>query len=811
MHVPIPVSISKIAFSFTLAFLLSQYSFAQYTIKGNVSDSTNASVPFVAVGLLSAKDSSVIKGTITSDSGSYSFTKVKQGRYIIKVQAMGYADQYSKPFTADSSNAIQVIRLRLRNNGMNLKGVNVVANKPFMEHKQDRMVFNLENSIISTGKNALEVLNDLPGVTTTDDGSINVLGRSGVLVMVDGRPLHIDLTTFLKSIDASQIEKIEVITNPSAKYEASGKAVINIVLIKNKNMGLNGQLSSGYRQGTHASFSDALNIDYRIKKWNLFFDLNDNIFHNYGTHTITRTFSANNIVQQTFIEDAPATYQGNLPSGDMGFDFTPNSKQTISFSTNGVYMINKISTYDNTKMYGTAGELDSSIYAPSVRNLTTWDVNFNLAYTYKIDTNGRELSANAFYVTHGGADNQQNPVSYFNSDGSAMRASTLNNSIQPTALQFSSAQVDYIQPLSKKSKIEMGVLASKFHEDNNAQFFNDINGIAIVDTTKTNRFVGTENILAAYLNYSQKISAKTDFQIGVRDEQTNDIAEQYVHDTSFTRNYLNLFPSATFNWNPSANSAISLSYTRRIDRPDPGDINPFINQIDPYTYTRGNIALLPTLSDNYQVSYSFMQAVSVILSHSYMTNVESLVYHQNDSTHITYAEQENLSTYSEYSLMLIVDGPIAPWWNTTTSINGFNDKFYGALAGTNFNRAQNSYQFKTLNTFNLKKGWLAEMTFWYNSTIIDGLSTNHAVYDFEAGVGKRFDKQKLNIKLNFTDIFMTQQFFSSQVYQNVNIEDKNYGDLRKVRLVVSWKFGQSEYEREQRELKTLNGGKESRH
>ncbi|HXP52100.1 MAG TPA: TonB-dependent receptor, partial [Bacteroidia bacterium] len=398
MHVPIPSSINKIVFTCALTFLLSQYSFAQYTIRGSVSDSTSSPVQFVAVGLLNAKDSSVVKGTITSDSGAYIFTHVKQGRYIIKVQAMGYADQYSKPYTADSNNAIQVIGLRLKNNGTNLKGVNVVANKPFMEHKQDRMVFNLENSIISTGKNALEVLNDLPGVTTTDQGAINVLGRSGVLVMVDGRPLHIDLTTFLKSIDASQIEKIEVITNPSAKYEAAGKAVINIVLIKNKNMGLNGQLTSGYRQGTYAGFNDGLNIDYRIKKWNFFLDLNDNIFHNYGTHTITRTFSANNLTQQTFIEDAPATYQGNLPSGNMGFDFAPNNKQTISFSTSGVYMVNKISTYDNTKIYGPAGELDSSVYAPSVKELNTWDVNFNLAYTYKIDTNGRELSANAFYV-----------------------------------------------------------------------------------------------------------------------------------------------------------------------------------------------------------------------------------------------------------------------------------------------------------------------------------------------------------------------------------------------------------------------------
>ncbi|MGP8217351.1 MAG: outer membrane beta-barrel protein [Bacteroidia bacterium] len=670
------------------------------------------------------------------------------------------------------------------------------------------MVFNLENSIISTGKNGLEVLNDLPGVTATDDGIISVMGKSGVLIMVNDKPVHMDVTALLKSLDASQIEKIEVITNPSAKYEAAGKAVINIVLKKDKNMGLNGQIYTEWRQGISASFADGLNMDYRTKKWNFFGDFNENIFHYHYSSLITSNFSADNIMQQILTENIYTSYQGTLPFGNIGVDFTPDKNQTISFSSQLAGQFENAYVYDNTGIYNSKSILDSSVYEPSLEQLSLWDLNFNLNYTYKIDSTGKEFSANGFYVTHQSNDNQNLPVNYFNSYGASLRSPSLSTNIQLNNMYSWIGQADYAQPIDKKAKLEMGVFASNFHSDNNAHFYEVVNGEDILDTTRTNHFIFTENIFAGYLNYSQKLSEVIDFQLGLRAEQTMDNGVQYVHDTSFTRNYLNLFPSATLNWKPTPDNVFSLSYTCRIDRPDPGDLNPFITVTEPYSYTQGNITLLPTLSDNYQLNYNYKQYLSITLAHIYMTNVESQVLHMNDSTHITTAMLENLNSYSEYNIMFIGNIPLKKWWNTVTSINLFNDNFYGAMDGYSYNRNQYAFLFKTLNTFTMKKGWRAEISFWYNSTMIDGLNTIQPMYDLEAGIGKRFDKERLEIQLSYTDILKTETTITSQVYENVNVVNSTYGDNRKFKVVVSWKFGKSEYERERNNnVKTLGGFK----
>src|SRR6185312_10040691 len=328
----------KYFFLCSFNLLLIQNSLAQAVIKGSVTDSLNIPVPYAAVGLFNTKDSSLVKGGLCNDSGVYTFENIKPGSYLIKVQVIGYSEQYSAIIKADSAtNTVPV--MQMKGSGNNLKAVRVVADKPFMEHQADKIIFNVEGSVVSSGKNALEVLNDLAGVTADDNGNITVHGKGGVLVLVDDKPIYMDLATYLKSIDASQIEKIEVITNPSAKYEASGKAVINIVLKKDKNLGLNGQFTSNYRQWTYAGFNENLNINYRTKKFNFFANTGVNFFHNYTTHTINET-----IGDTRLSENSPQINQGARDYSTAGIDFMPDNKQTITLSVDGYSMLvpNKI-------------------------------------------------------------------------------------------------------------------------------------------------------------------------------------------------------------------------------------------------------------------------------------------------------------------------------------------------------------------------------------------------------------------------------------------------------------------------------------
>ncbi len=793
-----------------LILLLTQNSFAQSIIKGTITDSTNAPLPYVAVGLMYVTDSAVVKSVLTDEAGIYIFSSIKQGNYFIKAQATGYAEQRSSSIKTDSGSTFQIPVMQLKSKGYNLKGVTVVADKPFMERREDRMIFNLENSIIATGKNGLEVLNQLPGVSASDNGVINVMGKGGVMVMVDDRPIHVDIATYLKSIDASQIEKIEVITNPSAKYEAAGKAIINIVLKRDKNLGLNGEFTSSYRQATYANFSEILNINYRTKKWNIFGNFNENIFDNTSTHEITRTFSNNNIVQQVFTESAPNRYHGTVSSANIGFDYMPTKKQTLSFSVDGYLQAEHIHTYDNTVIYGQNSMVDSSLYIPIFRTYKASQTVYDFNYKNKIDTAGKEFSADVQYGVYGSTENQQNPTYYYNSDGLYLRPSTQLNSSQITNISFGLAKADYTQPLGKNAKLEMGVQATYVSDDNNAEFYTVNKGSSVLDSTKSNEFNLTEDVFAAYLNYSQKLGKKLDFQLGIRCEDTYDKGIQYVHDTSFTRNYINPFPSAAINWVASANHTFSLSYSRRIDRPDFDALNPFIILIDPYTYTQGNIALLPQLSDHYELAYNYKNYLSVNLEHYYFSNVITPVYRQNDSTHVSYSTFGNLSSYSEYNIMVIASIPITKWWNTVTSVNVYHDNYYGTLFGTNVSRTHFSGQFKTLNTFTFKNKWNAEISFFYYTINLNGVSEIEPIYGLDAGIGKRFFNDRLNVKLAYSDILISQIDRVSSVYQNVNIQDKQYMGVNRLRFSLTWKFGKSEYQREEnnkaKNLGNIKGG-----
>ncbi len=785
------------------AVLIAQPALSQNTIKGKVTDSVESAVPYAALGLMNSKDTSLVKSVLTDDSGRYTFTNVKSGSFIIKVVATGYAVQYSLSIKTDNGNTIQTQNIALKSSGTNLKAVQIKADKPFVERKEDRTIYNMENSILASGKNALEVLNDLPGITADDNGNISVLAKGGALVLVDDRPLRMDLATFLKGIDGNQIERIEVITNPSAKYEAQGKAVINIILKKDKNMGLNGMITALYKQGFYAGGFSNLNLDYREKKWNFFCDANGNAFHNRDEHTIVQKFISNNSVQDIFNESASTVYQGTVSWVNAGVDFSIDNKQSISFSARGDLQSETMYTTDNTIMHTPATTIDSSLATINNHQYHVWNINYDLNYKYKIDTSGRELSVDLNYTTHQTTDNQVNPVYYYNAEGEYLHPSTLTNSTQQNAMQLWSAQADYTQPLNKKSKLDIGVLSTYFKTSNNVAFYNDVNNVSIPDSTKSNQFDFSENIFAGYLNYSQKINEKINFQAGVRAEETQDNGLQHIHDTSFTRNYLNLFPSAGLNWNAAKDHAFSVSYTRRIDRPDYSSLNPFVSVIDPYTYYVGNIALIPVYSNNYEFDYTFKQFLTTTLWYINMANVASLTYHQNDSTHITYSTMANNGSYYSFGIMISASLPVTSWLNTSTAFIAYHDNYNIPYNGTNYVRTNNSIMINTNNTINLKKHWKAEINFRYNSSNLNVFNLTFPVNELQAGLGKSFYDDKLAFKINFSDILKGQVTTNLQSNINTYILDTYYGDMRKFRFSISWKFGRSEYQREQAQKQNL--------
>lgn len=780
-------------------------------VSGSVKDSLNAALPYAAVGLLNAKDSSLVKGALCNDSGAYMFDNIKPGSYLIKVEVMGYPEQFSHIIKADSGKN-QAVVMQMKSSDNNLKTVRVVADKPFIEHQADKIIFNVDGSVIASGKNALEVLNDLPGVSADDNANISVHGKGSVLVLVDEKPIYMDLATYLKSIDASQIEKIEVITNPSAKYEASGKAVINIVLKKDKNLGLNGQFTSNYRQWLYAGYNENLNMNYRTKKFNFFANTGLHYFHNYTTQTVNETIEGTNATQLMLNESSPLVTQGITDYSTAGIDFTPDSKQTITLSIDGFSFLtpDKATVNNTTIIHSRSGSIDSGKYNPSVTSYTRTEYVYNLNYTFKIDSNGRELSASFAYLPYRSTSSIQSPIYYYNSAGDILHPPTLTTAYQPLTLNVYDAKIDYTHPFDKKSKLDIGMEEQNATSDNNDQFYAIEQGVPVIDTAQTNHFNFKENVFAGYINYYRKLNEKFDFQAGVRAEQTNDNGIQYIHDTSFTPNYLNLFPSAGINWKVNEANSFSISYSRRIDRPDYIDLNPFITVLSPYNYSEGNINLLPQFSDNYELDYNLGDLINATVGYIHFTNIMSNGTHQQDSSFITYNTPINIGTYNVYYGVLTSTIHPAKWWTSINSVYTYHDNYIGAVNDVFYNNSHVSAQFKTNNMFNFKHGWKAELVYWYLTSNLNGVIIESPLSDLDIGIGKRFDDDRFSVNLNCTDVFATQLSTSTQITPGLSIVDTRYSDYRKIRLSLTWKFGKSQYHRQQENAKSiqLKGGQQ---
>jgi iron complex outermembrane receptor protein len=792
-------------------FLFTQNSFCQTIIKGNVKDSLGSPIPFAAVGLLNAKDSSLVKGALCNDSGAYVFENIKAGSYIIKVEVTGYVQQYSPVIKAESG-SITVPDMQMKNSGNNLKGVRIVSDKPFIEHQAGKIIFNVAGSVVSSGKNALEVLNDLPGVTTDDNANITVHGKGSVLVLVDEKPVYMDLATYLKSIDASQIDKIEVITNPSAKYEASGKAVINIVLKKDKNLGLNGQFTTNYRQWLYAGFNENININYRTKKWNFFANTGLNLFHNYSPQTITETVTGANATQVTFNENSPLVTQGVTGNSTAGIDFMPDSRQTITFSVDGFSFLktDKAMVNNTTVMHSQNTSVDSSLYNPSVTYYSKTDFVYSIDYKFKIDTNGNELSASLGYLPFRTLNVIQSPIYYFNSMGDIMHPQTLSTANEPSIVNVWHSQIDYTHVFNKKSKLDIGAEEQNANTDNDAAFYNVVSGVSVIDTTRSNHFNFKENVFAGYVNYYRKLSEKFDFQAGVRAEQTNDYGIQYVHDTSFTRNYFNLFPSAAVNWKVNDANSFSVSYSRRIDRPNYDDLNPFITQLSPYNYSGGNINLLPQFTDNYELDYNLGDLINATFGYINFSNVISQGTYQKGSGFAAYTTLVNISGYNPYYFVLTSTLRPAKWWTSINTFYTYHDHYFGTFNGNAINNSNFSYQFQSNNMFNFKHGWKAQISYWYHSSNLSGVEIVSPLSNLDIGIGKHFDNDKFIINLNVTDVLATQVYISNQNTPGLSIVQTRYEDSRKVRLSLTWKFGKSQYHRQEDSKLNLplKGGKQ---
>ena len=512
-------------------------------------------------------------------NGFAEFEKIAFGSYLLKASMINYAVQYSSPLELSASvSDVTVPTLSLQPQATQLAGVTVTGKKPFIQKLNDRLIVNVENSIVNAGSSAMDVLERSPGVSVDQNGIFGLRGRQGVIIMIDGKPSPItgaDLANYLRGLPSSAIERIEIITNPSAKYDAAGNSgIIDIRMKKDQRFGVNGTFTASYGQGVYPKANAGTTFNYRNKKVNIFGNYNYAYRKGLNHLFLDRNFYENGNFLGRDLKDNYARFPFNSHTARAGADFFPSKKTIIGFVVNGNFNHIRRTTDNVARVIDAAEQPVSSFETRAGNNDHFKNVFTNINFKHSFDSTGKELTADVDYGVFKSNSLSYNGTKYYKNDGTQLQNDYMLNGDQDGKLTLKTAKVDYVNPLKNKAKLEAGGKISFVSSDNDAKFFDVSSGTPVNDVNKTNHFFYKENNNAAYINFS-KAYKKFDWQVGLRGEQTNIETHQLNGNIKFDSSYFQLFPSAFFNYHIKEDQTVGVSVSRRIDRPGYSQLNPF--------------------------------------------------------------------------------------------------------------------------------------------------------------------------------------------------------------------------------------------
>lgn len=789
----------KIVLSLLLAVVCC-YAQAQ-TVKGVILDEQNNPQPFATVLLKNAADSVLSKGEISNEKGEFNFENVKNGNYFVEVQIVGLEKKYIPAISLTEENPnIELGTIVMKPGSKDLKEINVVADKPFIEQQVDKTVVNIENSIIQNGSSVMEVLEKLPGIMADQNGRISLKGKQGVIILIDGKATALsgqDLANTLKSMPSSSIQKIEIITNPSAKYDAAGNAgIINIIMKKNKREGFNGSVSVGYGQGRYSKYNGSLSLNYKTKACNLFFNYSYSNRLGFNNLTIDRKFYAGDSTNTIFRTENYILFPSENHSPRIGADFYLSSKTTLSLLGSGGTTQFDPTTVDHTNILDGRENVIRSYDFENASNENWYNYAINAELKHQFDSIGQELVVDLDYANYWNNSDQFFKTTYHNNDGSFLSEDLLLND-QISKLYLYSAKADYSKPLKNQYHFDAGIKSSYVSSDNNTLFYNSIANVVAFDSARSSHFLYSENINAAYLNF-KKDYKKFSYQLGLRSEQTIAKGKQVLNGRTFNRNYLQVFPTAFLDFKLTEKHNINLSLGRRIDRPAYEQMNPYKSLINATTFSEGNPYLLPQLTYNTELTYSYNSVFFASLTYSFTSDNITDVLIQDYETQTTVQTIANLDELHYYALNLTYSKKLTKWWNTNTSILSYYGIYTGSINSNHVNQGAPSFYLNTGNNFSIMDGLSFELNFQYNYKNIYGITTMNTTYNLSAGIQKSVLKKKGTITVNMSDILWAAYPSGVTEFDNVREDWTAKRDTRVLNVSFSYKFGNGKASRMRR-------------
>jgi iron complex outermembrane receptor protein len=764
-------------------------------ITGRINDEAQQPVVAATVLLKKATDSSLVKVGLSDTTGVWQFENIPFNRYFVTITYVGYKDWTGPVFNLDQPQ-VAAENTILLTGASNLKGVTVAAKKPFIEQQLDRTIVNVESSIMAAGGSALEVMEKLPGVIVDKNGNISIKGKQGVKVMIDDRPAYLsggELTAFLRNMPASQLDQIEIMSNPPAKYDAAGNGVINIKRKKLKTGGFNGSLVLTALQGRYPGTTQNLNFNYSNKHINLYGNAGYSYRKSFEDYHIIRNFRNTNGKEITSIYDQ-YTYTkttGQSITAKVGLDYYTSAKTTIGIAVGGFHNPSESSSTNNTLLKTGGGVTTTRVDAPATTK-GKWDnmeANVSLKHVFAAE---HELLVNADYLSYNSTSEQQFNNRYYKPDSSEAAAPKLFLADLPGKINIYSLKADYTHPFSENTRLEAGVKTSYVSTDNNAQYFDGVNNKWIKNDTLSNHFLYKENINAAYLNLRHKHNS-WEFQAGLRAEQTWLKGEQKNTAETFSRSYLQLFPTAFVAYDVDKESKVTLSYGRRIERPDYRSMNPFRFYLDQYTYDEGNPNLKPQYSHNVELSYSIWEgALTTTLLYNKTTDIIQEVILQDVARNETYQRPENLNTRKVLGANINAQIPIGENMSTVIYMDYNHYDYSGTINNEPFQLKAGVFTGQLMQQVKVKGGWAFQFMGTWSSRSIDGTFLQQPIGTLHAGIQKDILGKQGTIRLSASDIFGWNRYNATSRYQNIDINIRGQWQSQVLKLAFTYRFNKSD-------------------
>ena len=750
------------------------------------------------VSLFSLPDSVFIKAEFTNSEGRFEFPDISPGTYYLHVAFLGYHPYITKAFTVhEGEPESHFPSIVLTPDALALSEVTVLAEKPFVERKSDRLVVNVSNSIIASGLNALELLARAPGVVVSASDAVSIRGRAGVIFMIDGKVTPMtgqELANYLRSLPAESIDRIEIITNPSAKYDAAGNAgIIDIRMKKDSRLGTNGTVLANFRQGVYAKAGLGVSLNHRNKKLNVFGGYNFNFGEQYNDLRLYRAFYENEMPTGAYRQKNYLVTSFDYHTIRAGMDYTLSPHTIIGILANGSFNTFQPTGENYSLVENGQQEVISSFTTENESDDFRPSYSFNTNVRHTFPTGNKELSLDIDLARYRTDTDQEFITRYFNLDGEEYLPYYLLLGDLTGELSIRAAKVDYVHPFSKDRRIEAGLKTSFVQSDNNLAFIDASDpDHPVLDSTISNHFLYDELINAAYVNFSTSWT-KFSLQAGLRVEQTVAEGTQLFNGVTFDRNYTNLFPSIFLNYTFTDRYTMGLNMSRRLDRPSYQQLNPFKFYLDPTTYREGNPYLNPQFTWSFEWNHTFLQRYTATLSYAKTTdNITQVIGPAEGEERVTVQTNRNLNEADYISLSVNVPVSIGKWWNSSNAFTCYYGNYQGTYADTELDNGNVVFDINSNNTFTLGNDWSAELNFFFHSREQYAFMNLDPRWGLSAGIQKQFSDKRSTLKLSFTDIFWTSLPAAIITYTNYVETFDVYRDTRLATLSYTHRFGNSQ-------------------